>query len=592
MSGTSPVNPKVHLAQEHVRTGRFAQARPLLLAALQQRPDDFDTLALLTDTLIKLHELPQAEFYARRALRGREHIADAWTILTMWQVAAGHFAEAEHSARRAMDLDPTNPERYRHAAAVHVRLNQYGKMAVAAAAGAAISPQDDDLHLKHAVALLNLGQVELAANVYRAGTALCPKSLALAEGLATGLNYVPNVPVVESIDAHRRFGHLLAEQSPAHPAPSVVSPAIAAAPRRLRVGILSPDLRRHSVAYFARPILQHLPRSCFQLHIYSTTNEEDAESAGLRTLLADDAHAAWRTFPKADPAAVAGTIRDDRVDVLIELSGLMAGHNQRVMIRRPAPVQVSYVGYPCITGVPTIDARLVDALTDPPAHDPPGLERLVRLPGCFLCYAPPADAPPVAPRAGTGRVVFGSFNTLRKINEALLVLWKRVLDAVPGSTLLIKTAGLDQAEVCESVAIRLRRAGIDPKRIELRGPTNGLAAHLAEYTHIDIALDTFPYCGTTTTCEALLMGVPVVSRVGSVHAARVGLSLLTAVGQPSLLATTDDDYVAQAAGLASNPARLHALRASLRPQLLGSSLCDGQAFGQRLGAALSALVGA
>ncbi|MFN0010218.1 MAG: tetratricopeptide repeat protein [Phycisphaerales bacterium] len=583
------MNPKIHLAQEHVRSGRFAQAKPLLLAVLQQRPDDFDALALLTDALIKLHELPQAEYYARRALRGREHIADAWTILTMWQVAAGKFADAEHSARHAMDLDPTNPERYRHAAAVHVRLNQYGKMAVAAAAGAAISPQDDDLHLKHAVALLNLGQVELAADVYRAGSALCPKSLALAEGLATGLNYVPGVSIDESIEAHRRFGHLLAEQSPAHPAP-----VPAAGQPRLRVGILSPDLRRHSVAYFARPILQHLPRDRFELHIYSTTNEEDAESAGLRTLLADDPHAAWRTFPKADAAAVAGTIRDDRIDILVELSGLMAGHNQRVMIRRPAPVQVSYMGYPSITGVPTIDARLVDALTDPPETEPTaaGLERLVRLAGCFLCYAPPADPPPVAPPQNRdGRIVFGSFNTLRKVNEALLALWGRVLDAVPGSTLLIKTAGLDQAEVCESVNIRLRRAGIDPGRVELRGPTTGLGAHLAEYAGMDIALDTFPYCGTTTTCEALLMGVPVVSKVGSVHASRVGLSLLSAVGVPGLLATSDDAYVALAASLAHDRARLNAMRGTLRPQLLASTLCDGGAFGERLGTALSGLAG-
>ena len=593
------MNPKIHLAQEHVRSGRLTQARPLLLAALQQKPDDFDALALLTDTLIKLRELPQAEFYARRALSGREHLADAWTILTMWQLAAGKVAEAEHSARKALELDPTNPERYRHAAVVHVRLNQYGKMAVAAAEGAAISPQDDDLHLKHAVALLNLGQVERAAQVYRDGAAQCPTSLALAEGLATGLNYLPGVSPDELLAAHRRFGQLLAQQ---HSAPTHALPPVAPLPpaRPLRVGIISPDLRRHSVAYFARPIIQHLPRDRFEVFAYSTTADEDAESQSLRSLLGASAASRWRQFPTPDHAGITGRIRDDGIDVLIELSGLLSGHSQRVMIRRAAPVQITYMGYPSVTGVPTIHARLVDALTDPlpvvPDADPEGVERLVRIPGCFLCYAPPreedvppcAPAPPCAARAGQP-VTFGSYNTLRKVNEELMVLWKRVLDAVPASRLLIKTGGLEQEEVRASTEQRLGRAGLDLSRVELRGPTKGLREHLASYHEMDIALDTFPYCGTTTTCEALFMGVPVVSKVGALHASRVGLSLLTTVGLADLLATDDEAYIRTAAALAGAPQRLARMRQTLRGQLLASPLCDGQAFGERFGEAIQAL---
>ncbi len=597
------MNPKIHLAQEHVRAGRFAQAKPLLLAALRQKPDDFDALALLTDAHVKLHELPQAEYAATRALKGREGVADAWTIMTMYLVAAGRVAEAEHSARTALDLDPTNPERYRHAAVVHNRLNQYGKMAVAAAEGAAISPQDDDLHLKHAVALLSLGQVERSAEVYRAGTARCPRSVPLAEGLAVALNYVPGVSAAERIAAHRRFGDLLAEQHgpPARPPPPLAPPPPG---RPLRVGIISPDLRRHSVAYFIRPLLAHLDRARFDVRVYSTTLEEDGESESLRACLqagqprAPGRDDRWRTLNPHDPAAITGRVRDDRIDVLIELSGLLAGHNQRVVIRRAAPVQVTYLGYPSITGVPAIDARIVDEATDPSDADGEdrGRERLVRIAGggCFLCYAPPTGGDDPGPTPATRReagaaIVFGSFNTLRKLNEELLRLWKRVLEAVPASRLLLKTGGLQQSEVAESTRLRLRKAGIDLERVELRGPTGSVRDHLATYHEVDVALDTYPYCGTTTTCEALFMGVPVVSRVGDHHAARVGLSLLSAAGLGHLLARSDDEYVRIAGDLAAARAGPDGRRAGIRDQLLASPLCDGPGFATRFGATLDAV---
>lgn len=598
---------------------RFAHARDLLLAYLRQRPDDFDALALMTDALIKLGELAQAEYYARRALKGRENEADAWTILTMWQVAARRAGDAEASALRAMQLDPTNPERYRHAAAVHVRLNQFGKMAVASAAGAEISPQDDDLHLKHGVALLALGQVEDSARVFRRACTLCPTSLPLAEGLASGLNYATDATEEERIEAHRRFGALLALSVPGTPARPALRPRTTAdgVTRPLRVGLLSPDLRRHSVAYFARPLVEHLDPARIDLRVYSPTPDEDATSAELRAIVqarfgagakrADGTSGpVWRTYPKPDPAAIAGAIRDDAVDVLIELSGLTAGHAQRVMIRRPAPVQVSYLGYPSVTGVPTIDARIVDAITDPPGPAEGasrGVERLVRVPaGCFVCYSPPREALDMPPEPdGDARaarpITFGSFNLLRKVNQRLLALWKRVLDRVPGSRLLIKTGGLEQDEVRASLRLRLDHAGIAAERVELRGPTKSLDDHLRTYHEIDVALDTFPYCGTTTTCEALVMGRPVVSLVGDGHASRVGASLLNACGLSRWATGSEDEYVDLAASVAAQVRGTGTRGASdeaaptgdlpmphgaaLRARVLASPLCDGRAFCER-----------
>jgi len=281
-------------------------------------------------------------------------------------------------------------------------------------------------------------------------------------------------------------------------------------------------------------------------------------------------------------------IRADQVDIVLELSGHTHGNKLTALRLRGAPVQVTYLGYPNTTGVPAIDYRIVDSLTDPPGNERWATEKLIRLDPCFLCYTPREDAPRPGPPPveKNGFVTFGSFNSIKKLTVRTIGLWCRLLKEVPDSRLVIKSSGLSSAAAQEHISGLLRGAGIDEERFELLDKMESKVEHLSAYEMLDVALDTFPYHGTTTTCEALWQGVPVVSQVGEVHAARVGLSLLSAIGHPEWTAKSEDEYIAIAAGLGRDPAKLARIRSGLRQEMARSPLCDGAAMGKRMEAAL------
>jgi predicted O-linked N-acetylglucosamine transferase (SPINDLY family) len=316
------------------------------------------------------------------------------------------------------------------------------------------------------------------------------------------------------------------------------------------------------------------------------TPYEDAESERLRAKAA-----LWRRVGHLPPAELARQIRADRVDIAIETSGLTDGHRLAAMRYRPAPVQITAIGYPATTGVPEIDYRLVDSITDPAGVGEGQMtERPLRLDPCFLCFTPPAPGEAPAPRSeirdSKSEIVFGSFSALSKLDDATVRLWTAVLKAVPNSRVVVKALALREASVRARVARRFAEAGAEPERVDIREPQAGLIEHLGSYGDLDVALDTYPYCGTTTTCEALSMGVPVLTLAGNTHASRVGASLMTAVGLPELVAETPEAFVNIAAELAADRARLAAIRAGLRERLVASVLCDRAGYAARLGAAL------
>ena len=364
------------------------------------------------------------------------------------------------------------------------------------------------------------------------------------------------------------------------------SPRRREAPARCRVGLLSADLRRHSAAYFVEPLLEHLDRERFELVVYSASPKRDEVTRRLEAY-----PAAWRWVADLDAAGLDAAIRADDLDVLVELSGLTVGQRLDGLVRRPARVQATYLGYPNTTGCRFIDARFVDSLTDPPGAEALHVERLERLESCFLCFKPGPETPAVRPRDPASPLTFGCFGAVSKYNESTLYAWARVLAAVPGSRLLLKARGLREERARDDVRQRLRMYGVAPDRVDIRGPLDDTTEHLAAYHDVDLALDTFPYHGTTTTCEAMLMGVPTVTRVGDRHAARVGLSLNSAVGLRDLCADDEGGYVAAAIALAQDRARLADLRGTLRDRLLASPLGDGPGFGRRFGAALERVAG-
>jgi predicted O-linked N-acetylglucosamine transferase (SPINDLY family) len=250
-------------------------------------------------------------------------------------------------------------------------------------------------------------------------------------------------------------------------------------------------------------------------------------------------------------------------------------------------VQLTWLGYANTTGLPTVDYRITDEEADPPGTtEALHSETLLRVPGCFLCFRPPEDAPPPGPAQVERPITFGSFNQRQKIGPAVVALWSRVLKAVPGSRLLLKTRGIQDHGAAAALLAQFEAGDIDPARVTVLGRLQDVENHLARYHDIDIALDTFPYAGTTTTCDTLWMGVPVVTLAGATHVSRVGVSLLKAVGLAELVARDADDYVRIAAELAADRDRLAALRQGLRERMARSPLVDAAGYARRFQALL------
>lgn len=353
--------------------------------------------------------------------------------------------------------------------------------------------------------------------------------------------------------------------------------------RRLRIGLLSGTLCRHPVGWLTIAGIEALPDAAFDLFGYSLRQREDPIAARFRTRCAT-----WREMGAADPASVARIIEGDGIDILIDLGGYGDGGCPAAVALKPAPVQIKWVGAQfSTTGLAAMDWMLTDRWETPPGFERFYTERLLRLPDGYVCYDPPAYAPAVGPlpAARNGHVTFGCFNNLAKVTDPVLQAWSRIMAALPDARLQLRTHALGDAAVRAALAARLRGADIDPGRVDMHG---GLPhqALLEAYGGIDIALDPFPYAGGLTVCEALWMGVPVVSLHGDGFAARHGLSHLSNVGLGGWSVGTVEAYVALAVDRARAPGDLAALRHGLRERVRASPLCDAPRFGRSLGAAL------
>jgi|GEM_PF-1605578 len=351
--------------------------------------------------------------------------------------------------------------------------------------------------------------------------------------------------------------------------------------RRLRIGYVSPDFRNHAVVFFVQPVLAAHDTSRFEVFCYSNVEKPDHITRQLR-----DSHPVqWRDIAHLSDDEAFHQIQSDQIDILVDLAGHSVGNRLPLFARKPAPIQMTWIGYPDTTGVPAIDYRITDAKADPPGMtEHLHTEKLIRLPRCFLCYRPGGDFPPESPlpRLINGFVTFGSFSNYTKVTPETISLWARILTVVPGSRFVTKVRGLSDAMIEQQILALFRKQGIGPERITVLGYSDSVVNHLEEYYRLDIALDTFPYGGTTTTCESLLMGVPVISLAGRAHVSRVGASLLETVGLPELAVDSEEAYLQMAVRLAGDLPRLLQLRKNLRWMVQHSPLCDNLAFTEGL----------
>lgn len=431
-------------------------------------------------------------------------------------------------------------------------------------------------------AVCNLANVlTQAGHVDEALTLIGPTLEALPEDLpslntaAICMNYSDDRTAAEISAAHRHFGAVLSAK---HPRDETEFSNQRDPDRRLRVGYLSADMRTHSVAHFLLPIVQNHDRERMETFLYFVGKED---SITPRFCEAADR---WRDCAKLDDEPIAEQIHEDGIDILIELGGLFENNRLSVLARRVAPIQITYCGYPNTTGVHEIDYRLIDATTDPAGADEFATEKLLRFDSCFLCYQPLERLDPArrTTRWPDQSVTFGSFNNPAKITSPLIDAWSDLLRQVPRSQLLLKSAGLRDTEVRDRLAAAFVERGVARHRLLLKGFTESRESHLGLYRQVDVALDTFPYHGTTTTCEALSMGVPVVTLMGDRHASRVGGSLLQAAGHPEWIAESWAEYLKIAQSLAADGIRLEQIHETLAKETLGSELCEPRGFVQRL----------
>jgi len=557
-------------AIELQKSSDFCAAEQLLRRMLLQRPRDGDALHLLGSVVMRqgrhaeavtlLHEVIALQ---PKAMEAHFNLGTACLNLGQFQRAADHFAKAAElrpefaeaflglgNALKAANAPDAAEDAYRHA----LRLN----------------PQSAETFYNLGNLCHQLGRSDDAVECYRRAFELQPAFVTAHSNYVYALNFVPGPTPDEVFAAHLEWARRHAEPL------TLAAPGFdcdASPDRPLRIGYVSPNFREHAVSYFFESVLARHDRRLFHAVCYSDVLRDDTVTARLK-----QSAASWRDCAGDSDERLAQRIRADQIDILVDLTGHTERNRLQLFARRPAPVQITWNGYANTTGMSAMDFRISD-----PVVDPPGMterfhsEQLLRLPDVYMVYCPPADAPPVGelPAARGGPVTFGSMNALSKLSEPVVKLWARILQALPEAGLLLVTVPAGRTR--ERIQGLFAAQGIDAARLEMhdRLPQQEF---LRLHNRIDIALDPFPFSGTTTTCQSLWMGVPVITLAGRVHASRVTTGMLTSIGLIELVAGSEDEYVNIATRLAANIGKMAELRVGLRQRMLNSPLTDAGRF--------------
>ncbi|MEW6330093.1 MAG: tetratricopeptide repeat protein [Pseudomonadota bacterium] len=575
-----------HAKKQHalslLKRNSLSEAMLLLEEIVRNDPADIDSWMNLAMLYSRTGAISDVERCCRRAIALRPGIADAHFNLGVALYMQGKVDEAIQSYRQALKRKPDHTYALFNLGKALLTATQLDEalscfervMRMKPAPGDNIPPDFASI-IHHAVAsaFKAQGRIQEAVKHYHKALTLNPGLTKAHSDLLLALNYDSTDPAAV-FQEHVRWGEHHGRPDPS----SRVHGNSRVIDRPLRIGYVSPDLYKHVVPLFFEPLLANHDRASIVPVCYAEAWKQDEVTARLRTLSSE-----WRDTCDMDDARLADRIRADGIDILVDLAGHTAKSRLTVFARKPAPVQVTYLGYPNTTGLTAVDYRLTDAWADPPGEtDAFHTEQLVRLSRGFLCYQAPPSTATIAPLPclSTGRITFGSFNNLSKVTSGTINLWSDILKAVPGSRLLLKNTSFKDDPTRQYYYREFAKRGVGDDRLDLRGPLRNTSDHQAVYNEVDIALDPFPYNGTTTTYEALWMGVPVIVLAGRMHAGRVGVSILTQTGLTEYIARDPDHYVRIAVELAASPARLSELRSSLRQRVAGSPACDAKAFTQ------------
>jgi predicted O-linked N-acetylglucosamine transferase (SPINDLY family) len=526
-------------------------------------------------TLKKQRKLDEAIASWRRALELRPDYADALFNLALALKEQRKLDKAVACWRRALMLKPDDAAGHSNLGAV---LNEQGNIDEAVASyrqALELKPDYAEAYNNLGVALQQQGNLDGAISSFRRALECKPDYPAAHSNFLLALQYDAGATLSGLAAAHAEYDSRYAGPlRPLRRQPQTLPDPL----RRLRVAFLSPDFRRHPVGHFLIQALENFDREQWETICYCDRVVQDDLTTRLRA-----AATVWRDVVGSNDEELTEGIRADQVDVLFDLAGHTAGNRLLVFARKPAPIQITWLGYVGTTGLQAMDYLLADRFEIPLGQERFYRERILRMPDGYVCYEPPATPiePGPLPALENGIIHFGSFNNPAKITPQVVEVWAKILNRVPGSRLVMKYRGWEgESVLCRSIEL-FQAAGVDAGRLEFAGRSDH-AEFLAAYRQIDVALDPFPYGGGVTTCEALWMGVPVVTCPGETFASRHALSHLSNVGLTETIARDLDEYVELAASLAGDLARLAALRAGLRDRMAASPLCDGKRFAANL----------
>lgn len=562
-------------ALEHHRAGRLGNAEQGYRAILARAPEHADSLNLLGVIALQVGDLPSALALVRRAVELRPDAAVCRNNLGQVLERHGRDDEAAECYEAAIRLDPTYAEAHNNLGVLRARRDRLAEAEALYRKAVELDPNYAEPHTNLGNLLKDRGELDAAIASYRRAVEIRPDLSQLHSNLLLTLHYHPGCSPAELLREHLVWAerHVAPLKPARRPHANVADPE-----RRLRVGYVSPDFREHPVARFMLPLLQEHDRRQVEVFAYSDVTAPDPVTGIVRRHTDQ-----WRDVAALGDDALAEAVRADGIDILVDLAA-HSGHNRMLTFaRRPAPVQLTYLAYCSTTGNDAIDHRITDRFLDPPGEEGSYTEASIRLPYCYWCYsAPPLSLPPATRRPGPP--TFGCLNNFAKVSDVTLALWVRLLRRVPEAELLLYARTEAHRE---RVHRALRAGGIDEARVTFVG-RQSLALYLETYRDVDVALDPYPYGGGTTSCDALWMGVPVVSLAGSTAVSRAGSTLLSNVGLERLVATTGEQYVERAAELIRDQARLAELRRELRRSLESSPVMNAPQFARDFEAALRA----
>ena len=597
---------------KHYQSGDLEQAEEICRKILKKYPKHAEIMYFLGIIYAQKGQEDSATQLLEKSLHLNQTNTDAYLALGLLKKAKGELDEAIGCFQRALELKPDIADACNNLGLIYLEKQQLEEAIgcfqrvlhkdpsnLVACYGLASAFKDKgllqeaiDIYKKslqilpdHPFVYNNIGHclaaqgklLEAEEYFFNHALQLKPDELKPYETLLMIMNYNPDYDAQKIYAKHkevaRKFSEPLSSSIYAHtndPSPN----------RRLKVGYVSPDFRRHSVAYFIEPVITEHNRDYFEVFCYSNSFVHDEVTKRIQQN-ADQ----WRNIFRMSDIEAAQLIRRDEVDILIDLAGYTSNNRLLLFAHKPAPVQVTWIGYPCTTGLSAIDYKIVDNYSDPPGiTEQFYTEKLIRLPQSFLCYLPEMDSPDVVnpPTLNSGHITFGSFNNFPKVTQKVIAVWSKILKEINNARLIMKTPSFCDATTRNYAMGMFDREGIESERITLLPWEVSTRGHLQTYNLVDIGLDTFPYCGTTTTCEAVWMGVPVITLGGETPASRVGISLLSNIGIPELIARTTDEYIDIAVHLAADVERLQSLRGRLRKMLKDSPLCNAKKFTENL----------